>query len=259
MTRVHPPCLPAIFLCLCVLTTAQDLTPDLRAQVDQRVSLQRNWDGRLNSPGAELQGTVKFKKEVGKGVYVFQYELQTKGLPSELNYELLMMPTMATSIDEIQSYGDVHIDKQDGRVIDGPGDPRSIILPDPAPGEPYRFALIAKDGTRKAYLTILPNPIEAGDNGCKVSVVRLMPHFEAAFVQATGFPPDSEITFRGNSEGEIHTIMMPTNSKGYADLGVLPFKLGKARGKMEMKFTASKCTPKLSFKWGANEDGSPYQ
>jgi hypothetical protein len=238
---------------------AQNLTPEMQADVDQRVTFQRKWDGRLNSPDAELRGIVAVREEVGKGVYVLKYEFQAKGLPTELDYELLMLPTMAASSKDFRSTGDVHIDKNDGRVIDGPNDPRSIILPDPAPGEPYRFALISKDGKYKAYLSLVPNPIEARDGSCTVSVVRLMPHFELAFLRATGFPPQTEIAVHGNSEGEIHDFKVKTNESGYLDAGVLPFKLAKSKGKMEMRFTAATCAPKVSFKWGSTEDGKPYQ
>jgi hypothetical protein len=241
------------------LALAQDLTPEIRADVDRRTGLQRSWDGRANSPGAELRAVEVMRAPAGKGIYVFKYELHAKGLPTDLGYELLMLPTMAGSVNELQSTGDVTIDKQDGRVLNGPGEPYGLILPDPASGEPYRFAVASKDGKYKAFAAVVPNPIEARDGGCKVSVIRLMSRFELAFVQAAGFPPQTEIAVHANSEGEIHDSKMTTNADGYGDVPVLPFKLGKKKGKIEMQLTTPKCAPKVSFKWGATEDGQPYQ
>ena len=227
---------------------AQDLSPEIRADVDRRIKLQRNWDGRNNSPGAELQAVQVLNE--GK---VWKYELRAKGLPVDLTYEVLMLPTMAGSPSELASTGDVQIDKNDGRVMDGPGDARCLILPDPAPGEPYRVALISKDGKYKAFVTVLPNPIQATDNGCKVSVVRLMPHFELAFVQFTGFPPQAQINVHGNSAGEIHDFKLTANAEGYLDTGILPFKLGEAKGTMELQIKASKCSLQVSFNWGSTQ------
>ena len=216
--------------------------------MDRRTNLQRNWDGRNNSPGAELQAVEVLHE--GK---VWKYELRAKGLPVDLTYEVLMLPTMAGSPSELTSTGDVQIDKSDGRLMDGPGDARSLIMPDPAPGEPYRFALVSKDRKYKAFVTVLPNPIQATDNGCKVSVVRLMPHFELAFVQFTGFPPQAEINVHANSAGEIHDFKLTANVEGYLDTGILPFKLGKSKGTMELQIKTSECSPKVSFNWGSTK------
>jgi hypothetical protein len=230
----------------------QDPSPEIRADVDRRIKLQRNWDARNNSPGAELEAVEVFHAGQGNKL-ILTYELRAKGLPLDLQYEMLMLPTMAGSPKEVTSTGDVQIDEKDGRVMDGPGDARSVIVPHPAPGEPYRFALVSKDGKYKAFVTVLPNPIQSSDRGCKVSVVRLMPNFELALVQFTGFPPQAEINVHGNSAGEIHDFKLTTDAEGYVDTGILPFKLGKQKGTMDLQTSTPRCSPKISFKWGSTE------
>jgi hypothetical protein len=227
---------------------AQDLSPEIRADVDRRINLQRKWDEHNNSPGAELQAV-----EVLRTNKVVTYELRAKDLPLDRKYELLILPTMARSINDLTATGDVEIDKKDGRVLDGPGDVRTLILPAPAPGEPYRFALVSKDGKYKAFATVLPNPIEAMEKGCRVRVIRLTPKFELAFIQFTGFPPQAEISGHGNSAGEIHDFKVTVNSDGYADIGILPFKAGKSNGTMDVQASTPKCAPKVSFRWGSTE------
>jgi hypothetical protein len=253
----------AFVVVFAVFASAQDntseLTSEARVEIDHRIHLQRSFDGRINSPGAELRSEEVKRLRMENGVRVIKYEFVTKGLPSGLGYDFLVLPTMAGREEEIQSTGEVLIDTKDGRVIDGPDDPRSIVVPDPAPGEPYRFALVSKDSKYRALLTLLPNAIEGSDQGCKVTVIRLMPNFELAFVRITGFPPETEVAVRGDSEGEVHDFKMTTDAKGYADIGILPAKKGKSKGKMEMHFTSPKCAPKANFKWGSTEDGKPYQ
>jgi hypothetical protein len=171
-----------------------------------------------------------------------------------------MLPPDANDGRELQVIGgSVRIDEDDGRVMDEPNDPRVIIVPEPAPGTAARFVLAAKEGKYRASLILFPKPIEATDNGCKVTVARLYPNFEAALVQVGGFPPKTEIAVHGNSEGEVHDFKIRTNADGYGDAAVLPAKLGKSKGAMAMQFTSPKCTPKLGFRWGKTEDGEPYQ
>lgn len=131
--------------------------------------------------------------------------------------------------------GEVLIEAKDGRVIDGPNDPRSVVVPNPAPGEPFRFALASKDSKHRAFVTLLPNPIEGSDQGCKVSVIRLMPNFELAYVRITGFPPKAEVAGRSNSEGEVRDFKMTTDANGTADNGILPAKKGKSKEKIKPK------------------------
>lgn len=237
----------------------QDLSPEVRANLERRIQMQRAFDGRLNSPGAELRAVEIARVRSGE-LSAVKYEFRTRGLPSDVEYDLLMLPPEATDGNDLRPIGgSVRVDEQDGRVMDGPDDPRYIILPEPFPGTPARFLLVAKDGKLRASAVIYPKPIEATDSGCKVSVVRLYSNFEAALVQVSGFPPEAEIAARGNSEGEIHEFKMRANANGYADAAVLPAKLGKTKGKMEMQFTTSKCAPKVSFRWGKTQDGQPYQ
>src|SRR5215471_19457016 len=82
---------------------AQNLTPEMQADINKRINFQRNWGSRASSPGAELIGVQTARREVGRGVYVMAYELKAKGLPLDIGYELLMAPTMAGSVEEIQS------------------------------------------------------------------------------------------------------------------------------------------------------------
>jgi hypothetical protein len=238
---------------------SRELTPELRALIEGRIHLQRGFDGRLNSPGVEFRGQEVAGLRMKNGTMVMKYEFVTKGLPSGLGFDFLVLPTMAGRAEELQSAGEVLIDAKDGRVIDGPDDPRCIILPDPAPGEPYRFALVAKNSKYKAFVTLLPNPIEGSDHGCKVSVIRLLPNFELAYVRMFAFPPETQVRWRGNSEGEVHESIVTTDANGYADIAILPAKKGKRKGKMEMQVTSLNCSPKVSFKWGSTEDGKPYQ
>jgi hypothetical protein len=104
-----------------------DLPPEARADVERRVHLQRSWDARQNSAGAELRTTELLRKKDEDG-YIVRYEFHTKGLPSGLGYDFLTMPTMASRPEELQSTGEVLVDEKDGRLIDGPDDPGALFF-----------------------------------------------------------------------------------------------------------------------------------
>ena len=65
----------------------------------------------------------------------------------------------------------------------------------PAKGELFRLALISADGNAKAFFAVVPDPIRANDNGCSLSVLRLLPNFELAIVLAEGYVAGEDLQF----------------------------------------------------------------
>lgn len=85
--------------------SAPELTPELRAEIESRIHLQRSFDGRLNSPGIELRGQEMAGLRMKNGTMVMTHEFVTKGLPSGLGFDFLVLPTMASCAEEFQSSG----------------------------------------------------------------------------------------------------------------------------------------------------------
>jgi hypothetical protein len=237
-----------LFLVLSSLPLAsQDPTREMQADIQKRTSLHRTWSKHVGGNGVELTAKEKFR--YGHGAV---YELYTKGLPHEEIYQLHTLPLDATEATATMlSGGDLRLD-DDGRVMTGPkpDDVFHAIIPDAAPGEPFRFALISEDGKHYATLSVQPNAIEGKDHGCRVEAVRLMPKFELAFIQGTGFPPDAEIAMHSESLGDRHDGKVKTDDKGDFDFAMLPFVKGKSDGITQVLMSAGNCKPKLRFHWG---------
>jgi hypothetical protein len=96
----------AFVVVFAAFASAQDsppeLTPELRAEIERRIHLQRAFDGRLNSPGVEFRGQELAGLHMKNGTMVIKYEFVTKGLPSGLGFDFLVLPTMAGHAEELQ-------------------------------------------------------------------------------------------------------------------------------------------------------------
>ncbi len=231
---------------------AQDISSDARQQIEQRVNLQKNWGETMSSPGAQLIAQEAERGQSG-GRLMVRYGLHAKGLPQDAKYELILFPITAASADDLQTSGEVFLDES-GRVMDAPGDPRSMIVADPAPGEPFRMALISKDQQHRAFVSAVPQAIEGSHQGCRIAIVRLTPKFELALVQVTGLPANAEVEFQSDSSGEVQNGKLRANAVGYVDTAILPFVKGKSDGKTKVKIVAPKCHPEATFHWGVTHE-----
>jgi len=143
-----------------------------------------------------------------------------------------------------------------GRTAEECGDPAK---PDdaidftfyPQPGEPYRLAFVSEhDPHSKVAIVLVPDPIEARDKGCTLSVVRLTPKFELSYITGSGFAPDSDVNFDTQSWDEKHQIPRRMDAEGKIDLVMLNGVVGHDRGTTTIKALATQCSPSLKFDWG---------
>ena len=244
-------------IALCVLATlsapCQELTAEQKAKVDKIINIQRNLSsGHSNSPGAELHAKEVSRAGKRGDLVLVGYALYAAGLTSD-RYELVSIPITAEAAPLVEVGADLSL-AQDGQVMDGPNDPRIMLFPNFVRGEPARLGLISKDGKERAFVTILPNPITASDHGCTLNVVRLLPRFEIAFVEGTGFPPEADIDFESNSSGEVHNGKVRTDTAGYVQTGIIPFVKDKDKGQLQITLVAPHCKPKVRFTWGTTSE-----
>lgn len=232
------------------IATCQDLSPEQSAQMNKLLNLQKKLEnGAANSSGVHLQ--AKEVARVNNGGLVVSYELYADGFTSD-RFDLVAIP-IGPEPEPVSAGSDLMLAK-DGKVLDGPNDPRTLIFPNFVPGEPSRLGLLSKDGKERAFVNIVPNPIKSTDHGCSLSVVRVLPRFELAFVEGTGFPPNADVDFEVNSLGEVHTGKLKSDSTGYLSTAVLPFVKDKPKGELKLVVTAPQCKPKASFHWGTTSE-----
>ncbi len=209
------------------------------------------WRTKLSSTGASIQA-----KEVERQGSLVKYYLTVSGLPTDELYAVMSWPVgqqKPTTIMEGISIGKDGTLICAGRKPEQCGDPSKKDDPvdfgfEPAKGEPYRLALVS--GEYRAAIVIVPDPIVAKDKDCTLSVERLLPHFELAWFSGSGFPPNSEASFEGESYGEKHPIKAKSDTAGNLQFAIMPGVTGHQKGTTIVKGIGVKCSPSLKFEWG---------
>jgi hypothetical protein len=247
------------FLCLLGSATAQNgnVSADAAEMASKTVKLYLAWsNNELCSPGVSVQTKETMRNNDG-GKLAVKYRVYISGAPKDKLYTLLQWPinapkpspavkglTLASDgllICEGRKPGQCTSDKKD--------DPVDLAL-FPAKGEPSRLALISEDQKTKVFFVIIPDPISQTDNGCTIDVVRLLPKFELAVVQARGFKPNDEVEMVSDSAGEIQRSKTKANSKGEYLTVMLPAVEGKSSGTDKVSLKSSTCALTASFEWG---------
>jgi hypothetical protein len=209
------------------------------------------WKTKLSSPGASIQA-----KQVERQGSLVRYNLYVSGLPADKLYTAMSWPVgqaKPSSVMEGVSLGKNGIVICAGRTPEQCGDPSQKDDPvdfafNPAKGEPYRLALVA--GDYRVAIVIVPDPILAKDKGCTLSVERLLPHFELAYFTGSGFLPNSDVTFDGQSYDEKHPVKTKSDGEGNIQFALMPFVSGHNKGTTSIKGVGMACSPAIKFDWG---------
>ncbi len=243
------------FPCIPVPAWAQDSTEARAAQLAQSLITQHEaWRSKLSTPGASIQA-----RESGREDGNVLYWLYVTGLPADQLYTVLTWPVTqskpSTQLEGV-SLGKDGLVSCTGRLPGECDDPDTSpkdhgtvdFAMHPVKGEPYRFAVV--NGDSRATIIIVPDPIAAKDKGCTLEVVRLTPGFELAYFTGSGYPPNAEVTFEGESYGEKHQVKTKADSEGTVHFAIMPSVAGHSGGTTRMAATGLACAPKLKFDWG---------
>ena len=234
--------------------TAPMTAADVRAMASALVEGHMGWGPELNSAGASLA-----VREASRDGGTVTFGLRQTGLPKDKVYVLYHWPV--TQLKPVPALTGVTFDDNGVAICAGrpgtcgkadkPNDPVELTAV-PAPGEPFRFAVAAVDDPAiKAYVKVVPVPVEAEDKGCRLRGVVLLPRGTLLAIEATGFPASSVIGFHTESEGEIHDTKPTTDAAGRYLSAVLPVKAGVERGTVKIRAVAGECKPEISFPWSS--------
>lgn len=209
------------------------------------------WRSKLSSEGVSIRA-----KEVERRGSFVKYYLLVTGLPTDELYSVMSWPVgqqKPATIMKGVSIGKDGILICAGRTPEQCGNPSAKDDPidfafNPAKGEPYRLAVVS--GEHRAAIVIVPDPIVGKDKDCSLSTERLLPHFELAYFTGSGFPPNSEATFEGESYGEKHPIKANADSAGNLQFALMPGVSGHPKGTTTVKGMGMQCSPSLQFEWG---------
>jgi hypothetical protein len=184
-----------------------------------------------------------------------KYHLFVKGVPLDTLFEELQWPVNAeqpsAALQGISVGKDgilICAGRTDEQCGDSkkPDDPIEFIVK-PYKGEPTRLVFIAPKF--QIGIVIVADPIEAADQGCSLSAVRLTSKFELAFLSGAGYLPDSDVHLRISS-ATVNDSIAKSDRNGTFRFSVIPDPGKNDKGTVTVKIMEPKCSPELSYQWG---------
>ncbi len=125
------------------------------------------------------------------------------------------------------------------------------IAPEAGSAEPIRYSLFSRDAQVQFYGTLVPHPVAAEDQGCRLEVRIAQPHAAAVLFVADGFPLDSKIPLVLESEGEFTHVIMETDAAGRSIVAAFPSVPGKRHGNLRATAEGPSCLPSVRLPWGS--------
>jgi len=146
--------------------------------------------------------------------------------------------------------------------------PITFAIQKPLKGEPRRSVFITQN--LRIPISIIPDPIESVDRGCRLSSIRLSAKFELAMIEGSGFLPNSDVHLRISNDGSkmvvvtvdnngrptasapdtSTNIVVKSDSKGAFQTTSLKNADKEPTGTETVEASTAGCSPKLDYKWG---------
>jgi hypothetical protein len=169
--------------------------------------------------------------------------------------------------DPSRSVGDLYVNSQgllmihkprpeQEAIIEAPND-EFVFMPVTDIAEPVRFLFTSMDMQLQIFDTLVPHPMVAEDQGCKLEVRIAQPDTKAVLVLADGFPAKSKIPLLLESEGETIVQEMITDFNGHAVVADFPYVLGKTQGNLKATAEGPHCVPSVALPWGPDTHAAP--
>jgi len=224
----------------------------------QTVPERAQWGETHNSPGAKLT-----YKEIGRTRIqdrtVITYSLFASGLPKDGRYGLCVLNVG----NEPQPVADAYVNEE-GKVVNVLADPAHHIAEDPinvkafgGKGEPIQLALVSDDDHWRAFVQIVPFPIEETAGPCRMTAIESGPYYFGMSINITGLQPNEDLLVDTKSENEGAQTKAKADDQGGYNGALLPFVKGKRSGKARFYVTAKSCKIGIEFPWG--EGSYQYQ
>ena len=221
---------------------------------------QAGWDAEKGEPnplGLSLR-FVKIDQQSKAGERVTaRYRIFAEGAPenkifSFTSWTLSNSPTLDAHDFYVNGQGLVMLHKptpEQELIVEAPGD-ELVVTTVTRSAEPIRFLFARRDGELGLYATLIPHPVMAEEQGCRVEVRIAQPDATAVLIVADGFPAKDKMTLVIESGEEAVSEVLTTNADGRAVMAVFPFVPGKTHGVLKASAQGPNCLPQVVFPWG---------
>jgi hypothetical protein len=255
-------------------TSAPAVVSNLVVLAPKLARLQNQFE-HMVPPGVSIEAREVYRSGIAGTDLQVRYNIYVKGVPPDTIFRQLQWPvdrdkpiggfTGITLNPEGLMICAGHTPEQchNGTAFDAPV---QFTRMKPLRGEPMRSIFIAPN--LKIPISMVPDPIQSEDKGCKLSAVRLTGKFELALIEGSGFPSNSNVHLhRTNADGKSIVAVIGDDGMPFAlftapDLVLKSDSSGAiqtvapnntsnfASGKDTVEVTGPGCNPKVTYDWG---------
>lgn len=126
-----------------------------------------------------------------------------------------------------------------------------VVSPITGSGEPMRYMLSRMDGQLEIYGTLVPHPVAAEEQGCRLEMRLAAPDAMAFLAVLDGFPAREKIPLVLESEGASVSETVYTDDNGHGVMADFPAVVSKTQGKLKASAEGPDCLPAVIVPWGA--------
>ena len=234
-------------------------TSDLRLLLERQVSWDDAGPGFFNPSGLRLSFEKIDEQTTPGGRVAARYRVFAPGAPENKVYAIDSWPVdKNVSADPRDIYVNgqgllmIHRPKPEQESSFNAADDEFEIAPVTESAEPIRYLLTSKDGQLLVFGTLVPHPLAADDQGCGLEVRIAQRESGTLLIVAGGFPAKAKIPLVLQSEGEIASEMLLTDSNGHAVMAGSPSLPDKAQGTFKATAEGPHCLPSVVLPWSAD-------
>jgi len=211
-----------------------------------------NWG--KGTPGVTLIAHEGPREHSERGT-VLWYNLIGKGFPDGVVYNLWRL--IPGKSPELLVKG-VSFDKRGVLICSGkpgycsgagPDDPVNLKAT-ASLGEEKRMAVVSEDSKIAGFADAVPFPIEATDQGCKLSVVRMSPLADVVLATASGLKPNRALNVSKRYGYESASEKYTASSNGTWESLINTLNAMQPKGKASISVSDGSCTVSVTFDYG---------
>jgi hypothetical protein len=237
---------------------------ELRVLLERQISWDDQGQDLQNPSGLRLRFEKIDEQTTPGGRVAARYRVFAPGAPENKVFAFESWPVdKKVSADPRDIYANgqgllmIHRPKPAQESSFNAADDEFEIAPVTETAEPIRFVLTSKDGQLRVFGTLVPHPVAADDQGCRLEVMIAQPESATFLIIADGFPAKAKIPLVLESEGAIAREMLLTDSNGHAVMAGSPSVPDKARGTLKATAEGPRCLPSVVLPWSADPHAAP--
>lgn len=229
-------------------------------EVESLLQRQISWDANQpngNNPDGLHFQFFKIDETGSPGKRLVTYRLYVSGVPVSKKYSLTVW---RIGSEPRAVPGDVYVNGKGLLMVHKPapgqedsdfvGEDELHLNVQAAQGEPIRYALASSDKQLLIDGTVVPFPLEAKDQGCRLEVRLATPDADGVLISADGLPANTDVPFQLVSAGVTDTASFHADAQGHAVTMGLPFAAGLDRGLLRVTLVTQECSTAVQVPWG---------